>query len=787
MSPRVGNRLVAVLFCVAVVVSVGVVASAVAQSGGAATPGDVAVTAGASNQAPTTADGPTPLRFEETSSDDFPAEGTVTFTLPAGSDVTFDPENSDPSVDSPLTVSVGEVTVDERTVTVEIEETDPGSEEYVEIEGLRFAASADAAGETATWNFGDAEATVAIEPERPTVDVSADAVRRGADSEPDSPEGATVEIDAANTRSSGLHESDHRMVVRIPASEMDVLSFDQGSDPEIYVDDPACEPFLYQDYDEDLGQFAYSFKPRCDVDDQTFRIEGLYFDAAGADVDDSTETDVTLDVEYAPVDRLERPTVQADSPVSVVAPEVAVEDGAVTTLERNSTGTEGSEPVRITVADDHGGQVAEGTEVTVELLGADGVTFDTGQDLAVETEAGQRFDASVASVEPTRITLSVEGESAAGESITLHREGGGGIRFDVAEDAAEGRASFAVTTTTGDDPVTQATDGGLDVVPEPTPTPTETPTPTPTATPTETPTATDTPSGTTTPTPTETPTPTPRRTATPTPTPDDPETPTGTATPDGGAPGGGPPGGPSGGDADGPSDGTGSDADPDGTEDGPVLHANVSLEERKPVVDEAPDSEGVVVTFEEVPVSSITFERSVEGNVTVAVLEGFPDGVPAPEETVLSLIRIDVPEALQDEPAEVSFGFHVTALEDIWVPVDAVSLGHYDDDTGEWETLETTVAEPTDGRVTYTARTPGFSLFAIQAESQPPRSTVTGTESAGAAQAATPEGSPEDDEDAGLAGGMGIAAALLFVFTMVAVFFALVGTRQLQRIDLPDR
>jgi PGF-pre-PGF domain-containing protein len=789
MKPPVGKELVAVVACVAVVVSLGVVASVVAQEGGAATPDDVAVTAGAANQAPATAAGETPLRFEETSPADFPEDGTMTLTLPAGSDVTFDTENSDPTVDSPLSVSVGEVTVEDRTVTVEIEGTDPESEEYVEIRGLRFEAAADATGETARWSFGSADATVSVDAERPTVDVSAGAVRRGAASEPDSEMGAVVEIDASDTRSTGLHEEDHRLVVRIPVSDSDVLSFDQDSDPQISVDDADCEPLFFEDYDEELGEFAFSFKPRCDVDDQTFRIEGLYFDAAGADVDEATETDVTLEAEYAPDDRVERPTVDAEPPVSVVAPDVAVEDGAVTTLERNATGTEGSEPIRLAVGDDHGGQIAEGSQIAVELHGAQGVSFDPDQELEVETD-GQQFDASVASVDRSRVTLSIEEGSAAGESITLRRAGGGGLLFDVDEDAPEGRGSFAVTTNPGGESVTQSTDGGVRVVQEstptetpvlPEPTPTPTPTETQTATPTETPTETATP----TPTPTETeetetPTPTPTETATETPT----RTPTETDDE-------GPGGGPSGGDSDGTPEGGESTDEDDADETKGIERANATTVVSKPVVDEAPAREGVVVTFEDIPFSSIAFERSVEGNVTVSVFAEYPAGVPAPGNEVLSLVHVEVPRELRDEPAEFTFGFENTTLQDVWIPADTVTLGHYDSDAGEWRTLDTTVADRTDERVTFTARTPGFSLFAIQGESEPPgeseteSSESTSTESAGAAQAA-PEETPDDDHPWFL-GGVNIAIALFVFLASVALVLAVVGVRQLQNIDIPGR
>jgi len=800
------NRHLVALLCVGLVLAGGVAASAVGSSGGsggAATPDEVAVTAGAAGQAPVAGDGTTGFRFEETAADDFESGGRATLTLPADRGVTIDTDASDVRVHSSDSVTVHEVTVFERRVIIELGATDDAREEYLEVEGLRFETAPDAEPAAATWALGDAGGTTTVTPERLPVAVESDVVRRGVDGEPSG--GTTVDVVASDTRTDGHHEAGERMVLRVPDDARAHLAFDQGADPEVSIEGSDCEPGLLSGYDERLGEYTFSFEVPCDVHHQDIRVEGLRFDSDGAGADEDADASVRLTLEYAPTDRTGRPVATAADPVEVVAPTVAVADGTVTEVEAGATGAEGSDPVRVTVADDHGDLVAEGSDVVVSLRGDDGVTFDTSQDLAVETADGQSFDASVESVDERAVTLSVEGGSAAGESLTLRGADGGGVRFDAAADADGHHATITVTTNAGGDDVTQATDGGVSVTSAQdtetaTPTPTETESESdPEATPTPTPTENDSEGS----TPTPTPTPTPSEPATPTPTPSEPddETSSGGSGGSGGGTAGG--GGGSGGASSGPTSGSdsgsdGSDrADDDGDDsetdetdetDEEVARdesALVSARASQPMPAGAPAGATVAISFEEVPVTSVVFEGAAPGNVTVWMLSDLPERATPPEDESLQVLRIEVPEGVETEPATVTFTVADETLERADVAPDSVWLGRYDAETGEWERLETETARRTGDRVTYRAETPGFSLFAIQTDGsgsyQDPAGTPTATET-GNRTTETPSEGPVP----AFLGGMGLALLGVLFVAAVAAALAVYGTRVMD-VDVPGR
>jgi PGF-pre-PGF domain-containing protein len=360
---------------------------------------------------------------------------------------------------------------------------------------------------------------------------------------------------------------------------------------------------------------------------------------------------------------------------------------------------------------------------------------------------------------------------------------------------------------------TNLTDTDLTETPTPTPTPTETATATPT--PTETPTETATP--TPTPTPTATPTSTPASvpteeeqdssmqtgtgsttstgsdTSTPTPSPSDGRTPAETDTPEGDSsesadgtdatatPGSKDASKDDASDGDAAADESG-DADSN-TSDGEAAEpVEVTNETTRPMP-RGPSSGTVVMSFEGVPISTITFDRNAPGEVTVAELSGVPADASAPAGEQLSVVRISVPEDLADEEAKVTFSIPVSALEAAGVPNDDVWLAHYDAESGEWERLETTVVRQNDQEVLYSATTPGFSLFAIQGDSSDDRQGTTTHERENAAAASAGEGAPIP----AFIGSLGLPMAVLLSLGGVSVAVAVFGARIVNSAEMAGR
>lgn len=362
--------------------------------------------------------------------------------------------------------------------------------------------------------------------------------------------------------------------------------------------------------------------------------------------------------------------------------------------------------------------------------------------------------------------------------------------------------------------------------PTPTPTPTATPTATETATETEKPTPTSTESSTPTATATSTPTPTETATATATPAPvptsqepdadreysmqtdgestspstgTDSSTPTTTATPTASDEGAPTDGGSAGSDAGGSDDGSDATATPEGdgsgdgtdaADDDPRDDATaVETETTRPMPSRGPSNGTVLMSFDDVPVSTISFERNAPGDVTVAVLDGLPADVEAPTGHRLSALRITVPGELADAPAKVKFTVPVETLEAADVPNDAVWLTRYDADAGEWDRLETEIVREDDDEIVYSAATPGFSLFAIRGDGTADRQGSAGADGADSdtERAAAPGEAGDDGASAAFVGGFGFPMAILLLMGVVSVFLALFGARTVQRVEMSGR
>ncbi|SDY14058.1 CARDB domain-containing protein [Halopenitus persicus] len=127
-----------------------------------------------------------------------------------------------------------------------------------------------------------------------------------------------------------------------------------------------------------------------------------------------------------------------------------------------------------------------------------------------------------------------------------------------------------------------------------------------------------------------------------------------------------------------------------------------------------------VASFEEVEgVESVALETNdYVGDVTVSDLDPTTDAVDPSPGSQLALQEITVSEEASDTPATIRFTVSTDRLEAADATAEQLHAFRSRDGT-DWEPLETGVAEQREDEVVLEAETPGFSLFAVSAVSQP--------------------------------------------------------------------
>jgi PGF-pre-PGF domain-containing protein len=120
----------------------------------------------------------------------------------------------------------------------------------------------------------------------------------------------------------------------------------------------------------------------------------------------------------------------------------------------------------------------------------------------------------------------------------------------------------------------------------------------------------------------------------------------------------------------------------------------------------------------ETPVERIDFVTGgVAGEVSVAALSGQPESTGAPPGATVSVTQITVPAGAEDEPATVRMRVDTDSITEAGSTSGDLRVARYAD--GEWQALETTLVEETADTVILEAETPGFSLFAVSAVTEP--------------------------------------------------------------------
>ena len=120
------------------------------------------------------------------------------------------------------------------------------------------------------------------------------------------------------------------------------------------------------------------------------------------------------------------------------------------------------------------------------------------------------------------------------------------------------------------------------------------------------------------------------------------------------------------------------------------------------------------------PVQEVEFESgsgTTEGSVEVTEVSEPPAETGDPPGSSTTVADIQVPSGAEDDPATVTMRVSDERIAEIDAAAQDLRIHRYAD--GEWQTLETRVAEETDTGVVLEAQTPGFSFFAASAVGEP--------------------------------------------------------------------
>ena len=210
--------------------------------------------------------------------------------------------------------------------------------------------------------------------------------------------------------------------------------------------------------------------------------------------------------------------------------------------------------------------------------------------------------------------------------------------------------------------------------------------------------------------------------------------------------------------APGGDDAPGDDGDdaPDGPSGGDEAPADVpapveevgqptNVESVAPAVDA--DAGQAVATFETAEsVESVALDTTeAVGDVTVSDLDPeTADVEPAPGRAV-ALQDISVPSEAEDTAATIRFRVSADRLDEAGTTAENLRAFRLND--GDWQRLETSVAEETDAGVVLEADTPGFSVFAVSAVEPPTGEITLNPETVTAGEAVSLSGAQSADPD----------------------------------------
>ncbi|RDZ64311.1 PGF-CTERM sorting domain-containing protein [Haloferax sp. Atlit-12N] len=109
----------------------------------------------------------------------------------------------------------------------------------------------------------------------------------------------------------------------------------------------------------------------------------------------------------------------------------------------------------------------------------------------------------------------------------------------------------------------------------------------------------------------------------------------------------------------------------------------------------------------------LAFGSQGTGEVIVRERTSLPGTVGRPSNAAIGYVQIDVPSSLRDSPSTITLSVRQDRLDELGITAQDLAVERYNDESGEWETLDTRVVNEGDGRVVLEVDTPGFSYFAV--------------------------------------------------------------------------
>ena len=146
----------------------------------------------------------------------------------------------------------------------------------------------------------------------------------------------------------------------------------------------------------------------------------------------------------------------------------------------------------------------------------------------------------------------------------------------------------------------------------------------------------------------------------------------------------------------------------------------------------------------ETGVEGIDFGAAVEGDVGVVELDAAPESTGRPPGAGVSVVEITVPETARDTPATIRTRVSADRLTEAGADAEDLRLSRHSG--GEWQALETTVVERDGDDVVLAAETPGFSVFAVSAVSQPEAAITVGSSEVAPGETVSLSGVSSSDE-----------------------------------------
>ncbi|ELZ96984.1 hypothetical protein C440_04383 [Haloferax mucosum ATCC BAA-1512] len=131
---------------------------------------------------------------------------------------------------------------------------------------------------------------------------------------------------------------------------------------------------------------------------------------------------------------------------------------------------------------------------------------------------------------------------------------------------------------------------------------------------------------------------------------------------------------------------------------------------------------------ESVSAVNITFSNKTTGEVIVQERTNVPGTVGEPDGVAVGYVKITVPKSARDDPSTLKFSVRQSKLDELDLSASDLEVQRFNDDTGDWESIDTRVVNDGDDTVVLEADTPGFSYFAITADEEPTTTTEPPTD-----------------------------------------------------------